>query len=656
LTFRKILVANRGEIAVRVCRTAHQLGYRTVAVYSEADRDAPHVHAADEAWFIGPSPALESYLNEDALLDVAQRCGAEAVHPGYGFLSEQARFARACRDRGLVFIGPSPESIEVMGNKQKARELMQASGVPLVPGYQGLAQDDETLAREAMSVGFPLMVKAASGGGGKGMRVVARMEDLPDALSAARAEARNAFGDDRMILEKSVPSPRHVEIQIVMDQSGDGVHMGERDCSVQRRFQKIVEEAPSPIMDERLRESMGKTALAVARSVGYEGVGTVEFLLDQAGDFFFLEMNTRLQVEHAVTEAVTGLDLVALQFKIAAGEPLGIKQEAIKLRGHVVEVRLYAEDPSQDFLPRTGKILRWQVATLPGVRTDHAVAAGEEITSHYDPMMAKIVAHGADRRSAIRLLRRALEETVCLGVTHNQEFLGRVLDHPVFLGGEATTAFVDTYFKDKMTRDTPPVMWLLAAVLFYRIPADRYPSSLRGFCNVEMLPPVFIVNHDNQQKPIRVHLTDGNTFKLEMDQESYILELISINGARVCFDRDGVSSSAVFALDNHELHLKMGDLTRVFRDDTLAPPAKASVNEASGERITAAMSGRVVSVSTVVGAKVKAGTALVVLESMKMQHRLATHVNGVVRSIRVVAGQQVGNGDVLLELDVEGPA
>ena len=468
--FRKILIANRGEIACRVILTARAKGYRTVAVYSDADVDARHVAMADEAVNIGPAPAGESYLAMDRILAAAARSGADAVHPGYGFLSENARFAQACRDAGLVFIGPSPDAIRMMGDKSEAKRRMIAAGVPCIPGYQGEDQSDERMIAEADTVGYPVMVKAAAGGGGRGMRLVHAAADLPTALRSARSEATNAFGDGRLLLERAVIQPRHVEIQVFGDSHGHVVHLGERDCSIQRRHQKVVEEAPSPAVDADLRSRMGAAAVLAAQTIDYVGAGTVEFLLDRDKCFYFLEMNTRLQVEHPVTELVTGLDLVAMQLDVASGKHLPVCQDDVTLRGHAIEVRLYAEDPANLFLPQTGSVKVWQPSTADGVRIDGGIGTGSEISAYYDPMIAKIIAWGQDRDEARRRLAAAVADTIILGVVTNKEFLGRILDAPLFADGQATTAFIETEFPDGFTPSpAPDFAWPLAAAFL----ADR---------------------------------------------------------------------------------------------------------------------------------------------------------------------------------------
>ncbi|MBK6512496.1 MAG: acetyl-CoA carboxylase biotin carboxylase subunit [Haliea sp.] len=454
--FTSVLVANRGEIACRVMRTARAQGYRTIAVYSDADAAAPHVLMADEAVHIGPGPVNESYLVVANILAAAKTSGAEAIHPGYGFLSENAAFAQACEDAGLVFIGPRPDAIHLMGNKAEAKRRMIAAGVPCVPGYEGEDQGDATLLREGAKIELPLMVKAAAGGGGRGMRLVHKADELANAIKLARAEATSAFGNGDLILEKAIIRPRHVEVQVFGDSHGNIVHLGERDCSVQRRHQKVVEEAPCPVMTDALREAMGAAAVTAAQSINYRGAGTVEFLLDEQGKFYFLEMNTRLQVEHPVTELITGLDLVALQLQVAQGEPLGFTQGDVTLTGHAIEVRLYTEDPSQDFLPTSGPVDLWSPPSGTGIRVDSGICSGQQISPFYDPMVAKIIGSGPTRDIARLRLIEALKETVLFGPRHNRDFLVACLQKPCFAAGQATTAFIAEEFAEGEIADAQP--------------------------------------------------------------------------------------------------------------------------------------------------------------------------------------------------------
>jgi geranyl-CoA carboxylase alpha subunit len=525
--FSKVLVANRGEIAWRVMRTAKAMGYRTVAVYSDADRNAPHVAFADEAVRIGPPPVGESYLNIQRILDAAKLSAADAVHPGYGFLSENEGFAAACEKSGLVFIGPPPAAIASMGNKAAAKRRMIEAGVPCVPGYQGSDQSDAGLEKEARKIGLPVMVKAAAGGGGRGMRLVRSDGELPDAVRSARTEAASAFGSGELILEKAVVDARHVEIQVFADGHGNVIHLGERDCSVQRRHQKVVEEAPSPAVNEDLRARMGAAAVAAARAIGYRGAGTVEFLLASDGAFYFLEMNTRLQVEHPVTEMIAGLDLVEWQLRVARGEALPLTQEEVTLAGHAIEVRLYAEDAYAGFLPQTGRVDVWRPASGPGVRIDHGMKDGYAISSFYDPMIAKVIAHGATRDQARARLVKALLDTVVLGPTTNRHFLIRLLAHPEFAAGRATTSFLD-----KHSFAPPPVSdhhWKLAAALLWQQSAERFPLSLRGWRNSNPEPTPIRLAAGDQERTIEVTAEDAasDAVPFHIDGSDIVVDLDS---------------------------------------------------------------------------------------------------------------------------------
>ena len=465
--FFKILIANRGEIALRIMRTARRLGYGVVAVYSDADRDALHVREADQAVRIGEALPAQSYLRIDAIIAAAKASGADAVHPGYGFLAENEDFAQACRDAGLVFIGPSPEAIRAMGNKAGAKDIMQKAGVPCVPGYQGADQSDAVMLAEAKKIGFPVMIKAVAGGGGRGMRLVADAAAFPDALRSARSEAQGAFGDPTVILERAIVDPRHIEIQVFGDRYGNAIHLGERDCSVQRRHQKLIEEAPSPAVTPELRARMGAVAVAAVKSTSaMRAPARWNSCSITSGEFYFMEMNTRLQVEHPVTEAITGLDLVELQLRVASGEPLGLEQEDIKFSGHAIEVRLCSEDAGHDFMPQSGTMALWQMPD--GIRVEHALQSGSEIPPFYDSMIAKVISHGADRDEARGRLICALEQTAAFGVTTNQGFLISCLRHPGFAAGEATTAFIGKHRDELLApRANDEAEAALAALLLY---------------------------------------------------------------------------------------------------------------------------------------------------------------------------------------------
>jgi len=616
VSFSKILVANRGEIAWRVMRTAKAMGYRTVAVYSDADKDAPHVAFADEAVRIGPPPVGESYLSIERILEAAKVSGAYAVHPGYGFLSENEAFAAACGKAGLTFIGPPPAAIAAMGNKAAAKRRMIEAGVPCVPGYQGADQNDDHLATEARKIGLPVMVKAAAGGGGRGMRLVERDGDLLEAIRTARAEAESAFGSGELILEKAVVDARHVEIQVFADNHGNVIHLGERDCSVQRRHQKVIEEAPSPAVDAGLRRRMGAAAVAAAEAIGYRGAGTVEFLLGGDGAFYFLEMNTRLQVEHPVTEAITGLDLVDWQLRVARGERLPLTQEQVTLAGHAIEVRLYAEDPYAGFLPQTGRIAVWRPANGPGVRIDHGMKEGLAISPFYDPMIAKVIAHGATREEARTRLVQALRDTVVLGPTTNRHFLIRLLEHPEFAAGRATTAFIGKHaFPAPAISDRH---WQLAASRLWRQSAARYPANLRGWRN-------------SNPEPTPIKLLAGATERT----------------VRLA-PGDVGSETPPFYIDVDGIFVDLDGHTVRFEDLTYRPPAAAA--EGSDGKLRAPMDGRIVAVKVSAGDKVTRGQTLIVLEAMKIQHQLKAALDAEVASVTVREGQQVSNRPVLVTL------
>jgi geranyl-CoA carboxylase alpha subunit len=647
--FSRILIANRGEIACRIIRTARAQGYRTVAVYSEADAQALHVQQADEALCIGPAPVRDSYLNVDALLRAAAASGADAVHPGYGFLSENAAFARACQAAGLVFIGPDPHAIEQMGNKAGAKRLMLAAGVACVPGYQGSDQSDATLLAQARDIGLPLMVKAAAGGGGRGMRLVDNFAELPAALASARSEAANAFGSDELILERAIIEPRHVEIQVFGDRHGHVIHLGERDCSIQRRHQKVFEEAPSPAVDAALRERMGAAAVAAARAVDYVGAGTVEFLLDREGRFYFLEMNTRLQVEHPVTECITGLDLVAWQLAVARGEPLPLTQEQVPLQGHAIEVRLYAEDPCDGFLPQSGEVAIWQPPNGTGIRVDHGLAAGQAISPFYDPMIAKIVAHGATRDEARRRLLGALRDTRLLGLPTNLGFLRAAAAHPEFAAGAATTAFIGRHFDAAALQRprTPGTAVAVAAALWFDTTSYRGPQRNWRSSGPARWP--LDLTEGEQRHALHVSAVGERAYQVELDGAStHRIDLGADRGATLRLAIDGLQQQATAAFSRGTLHLALGDIVCAFDDVTYAPPGH---RDAAGESTTSApMNGRVLAVFVQPGDAVTKGQRLAVLEAMKMEHQLLARRDGVVDRVAVRAGDQISARALMITL------
>ncbi len=654
MRFTKILIANRGEIACRIARTARDLGLRTVAVFSDADADAPHVGTADEAVRIGPAPARDSYLNVDAILVAAKRSGADAVHPGYGFLSENAAFAKACEDAGLVFVGPTPAAIEAMGNKAKAKRSMTAAGITCVPGYGG-DQADAILAVEARRIGFPLMIKAAAGGGGRGMRLVRGPGELTDALATARSEARNAFGSDELILERAIADARHIEIQIFADVHGNAIHLGERDCSIQRRHQKVIEEAPSPAVSPELRAKMGEAAIAAARAIRYRGAGTVEFLLDASENFYFLEMNTRLQVEHPVTEAITGLDLVAWQLRVAAGEVLP-RQHEICFEGHAIEARLYAEDPYEGFLPRSGTILAWRPATAAGVRVDHGLRSGQPVSPFYDPLLAKVIGWGRTREEARRRLVAALEDTIVLGIDSNRMFLASVLAHPAFVAGAAATTFIDAHFRAGLAeRPTPDdSMLALAAALLFEASATQQDTVLANWSSTGALAWPMRLSAGGAQFVIEVTPVGRGRFSIARGQRRIAIDIVDRGAGELRFAADGLQRRAHFAFAGDVLHLDVAGTIAAFRESALE--SGRTPDRRAGSQLLAPMNGAVVAVLAKAGDNVKKGQRIVIVEAMKMQHEIVAERDGIVARIHVKEGDQVTTRQLLGELQDSGIA
>jgi geranyl-CoA carboxylase alpha subunit len=650
--FRKILIANRGEIACRIQRTAQALGYRTVAVFSDADADALHVQMADEAVHIGPAPVQQSYLNIPAIIDAARRTGADAIHPGYGFLSENAGFALACQHAGITFIGPSPDAIELMGSKRLAKMAMLAAGVPCIKGYQGAEQDDATLSREAERIGYPLMIKASAGGGGRGMRLVHEASDLLAQIRTARSEALHGFGSDELILEQALIDPRHVEVQLFGDQQGNLIYLGERDCSIQRRHQKVIEEAPCPVMTVELRQAMGEAALKAGRAVNYVGAGTVEFLLDTRGQFYFLEMNTRLQVEHPVTELITGLDLVAWQLHVAEGLPLPLRQEQVQLNGHAMEVRLYAEDPAQDFLPQTGLIAAWEPTLPGGVRIDHGLIEGQNVSPFYDPMLGKIIAHGATREEARRKLLRAVQDSVLLGVQSNQRLLASLLEHPQFIRGEFSTGFIPTSFADHpcLHAQVPSAEALaIAAALFYQASAQVHRAPLAGWRNNASVPLHYRIGLEEQDWPVALNAVPGEPYRIQVADRSLELKVIQCDGHWATLEIDGIRQRHAYRLEAGQLWLftRPGSLRLVDRTQATVS-TQASISSGT---LKAPMDGAIVDVLVSEGSSVSKGQLLVVLEAMKMEHPLKSGIDGVLKRLQVRVGDQVKNRQILLEVE-----
>ena len=661
--FNSILIANRGEIACRVIRTAKQLGYRTIAVYSDADAGAPHVQLADDAVRIGPGPVGESYLVPELILQAAASSGAEAIHPGYGFLSENAAFAEAVESAGLVFIGPTREAIDVMGNKAESKRRMIEAGVPCVPGYEGHDQSDDVLLAEGLKIDLPLMVKAAAGGGGRGMRLVHDQADLANAIKLARAEAEGAFGSGELILEKAIIKPRHVEIQVFADTMGNTVHLGERDCSVQRRHQKVVEEAPCPVMTPELREKMGQSAIDAAKSVNYRGAGTVEFLLDDSGFFYFLEMNTRLQVEHPVTELITGLDLVALQITVAQGEPLGLSQDDINLEGHAIEVRLYTEDPSQDFLPASGPVDLWAPASGVGVRVDGGISTGQAISPFYDPMVAKVIGYGPTREVARLRLIGALKETILFGTPNNKDFLIQCLEKQSFIDGAATTAFIAEEFSDAALQVQLVSFADSAVAATLELCLENKGHFQKSLLVSSQLQNWTIASamvsrkqyqfddtiHDLSISPVN---TSIDTYQVSgrAAEQAAVVQVLSMQANSAVVLLDGVKLVAQFMwLKRGQMHCSIQGRGAFFKDLIILDGA---VDEAvGGGRVIAPMHGLLLEVLVKPGDQVTRGQTLAVLEAMKMHYEIQAEIDGIVSEVTAVAGKQVAADDVLIEIN-----
>ncbi|ENW95254.1 acetyl/propionyl/methylcrotonyl-CoA carboxylase subunit alpha [Acinetobacter sp. NIPH 298] len=647
MKFSKVLVANRGEIAVRVMETAKAMGYQTVAVYSDADANARHVQVADEAVYIGASKVSESYLSIANIIEACQKTGADAVHPGYGFLSENTDFAQACSDHGITFIGPNAAAIHLMGSKRLSKIAMIEAGVPCVPGYEGDQQDIEYLAEQAEKIGFPLMVKASAGGGGRGMRLVHQAVDVLEALKTARSEAENAFGSGELIIEKAVIAPRHVEIQVFGDTHGHYVYLFERDCSIQRRHQKVVEEAPCPVMTPELRQKMGEAAVAAAKACDYIGAGTVEFLLDQSGEFYFLEMNTRLQVEHPVTEMITGLDLVEWQLRVANGETLPLQQHELTLNGHAIEVRLYAEDPRQDFLPQTGRVLRWQPAQLPNVRIDHGMLEQGEISPFYDPMVAKVIAYGKTRQDAIRLLARAVDDCVLLGVNSNKQFLSSLLRHPIIVAGDTNTAFIQQHFQDDVSlhQQVLEVETLaVAAALF-----TQQDQSNQAWQTGVSVPFPLRLKYADQQLLLHVQ-SNHHQVTVQLCDQHATVDVVEIVDGTIIYQANGIRRKLNYVLDQNQLYLDAGNGNIVIENSTYAAPEAAEV--IGDGKIRAPMDGAIVNLLVNVGDTVSKGQTLLVLEAMKIQQQIKSDVDGVVDELIGQVGQQVKKRQLLLNVSI----
>ena len=663
--FDTLLIANRGEIALRIIRACHKLGLRAVAVYSDADADSPHVRAADAAVRLGPAPAADSYLNVAALLSAAARAGAGAIHPGYGFLAENAEFARACAAAGLIFVGPSPEAIAAMGDKRAARRLAAGLGLPVLPGYDGPAQDEATLTGEAERIGYPLMVKAAAGGGGRGMRLVNGPEELAAALAGARREAAAAFGNGDLLLERAVLRPRHVEVQVFGDNHGHVLHLGERECSVQRRHQKVIEESPSPVVSPALRAELGAAAVALAAAVGYSGAGTVEFLLDEAGRFTFLEMNTRLQVEHPVTELVTGIDLVEWQLRVAAGEALPWTQEEITLTGHAIEARLYAEDPAAGFQPTGGDVLLWQPPAGQGVRVDDGIHTGSIIGGHYDPLLAKIIAAGPTRADALRHLGRALADTVLLGLTTNLAYLRAVVAHPDFAAPDALST---RFLEESLPGWRPSVAPAERAVALIAVALAQWPQPSAGqlgyWRNNPGRPPPrrYRVGDETAEVTLRPvpHAPGCFTAALSPDETPRAVALVARDGIPRAAERvinprynldltlDGLRRRVVLVAAGDDWWAQTADgPLRITALPLLPEPSRAA---GAGGSLRAPLPGTVLAVLVKVGESVAEGQPLVKLEAMKMEYTIRAAAAGVVEVIHHAPGDNVAADALLIHV------
>jgi geranyl-CoA carboxylase alpha subunit len=663
--FNKILIANRGEIACRVIRTARALGYRTVAVYSDADRDAPHVALADEAVHIGPAPAAESYLQFDAILGACKATGADALHPGYGFLSENAAFAQACEDAGVLFIGPPASAITAMGDKALAKQRMIEAGVPCAPGYLGADQADATLVAEAKKLGYPLLVKAVAGGGGRGMRLVRHDSELQAAIEGARREATSAFGDGTLMLERLIDNGRHIEIQVFADAHGNAVHLGERDCTAQRRRQKVIEEAPSPVVSPQMRAQMGADAVAAALAVGYRGAGTVEFIVDAQNHHYFLEMNTRLQVEHPVTECITGQDLVEWQLRVAAGEPLPLAQEDIVLSGHAIEVRLYAEDPYDGFAPQTGAVRYWRPeqalagrargqAAFGEVRIDAGIREGGEVTPYYDPMVAKLIAHGRDRTDAIRRLMAALDDAPLLGLRHNARFLRDLLDHPAFREARMHTTLIDQWQQagePLLQRPQPDALaWALAAAaLAAGEGGARRPDSVATWGTT------LVLAGSSEQRAVRVRPHGAQVQVQLAGAEGFTFDTVRWQDERLCWRQGGVQRSAVCQMQGGQVTLALGATVYQFAELSPFPQNDPALDP---RKLRSPVAGTVCAVAVAVGEQVSAGQPLLCVEAMKMEMWLHARASGTVSALHAQIKDSVAAGSVLAEIDIteEAPA
>jgi geranyl-CoA carboxylase alpha subunit len=653
--FSKILIANRGEIALRIMRTARKLGHQTVAIYSVADKKNPHVAFADQAICVGEALPAESYLNIQAIIAAAKQTSAEAIHPGYGFLAENSAFALACREANIVFIGPSAEVIRAMGDKANAKEQMRRLGLPCIQGYDGEDQSMARLQSEAKKIGYPVMIKACLGGGGRGMRLVQAEANFSAALSSAKAESLSAFGSDSVLLEKAISNPRHIEIQIMADRYGHAIHLGERDCSVQRRHQKIIEEAPSPKVTPELRNAMGNAAVKAAVAMNYEGAGTFEFLLDDDDCFYFMEMNTRLQVEHPVTEAITGLDLVALQLDIASGAPLSIQQRDIRFDGHSIEVRLCAEDVAQNFLPQSGQMCEWQAPA--NLRVEHAMYSGVEVPPYYDSMIAKIISHAPTRDQAITQLLVGLQDLNAFGVSTNQGLLDQTLRHPIFKNGEATTSFIQRY-SDELLKPFRPLNPAVVGIAFFVSKTFDGKTDQWQPSNLHHHFPVSLKFELNRKKiTANIIQKTATTFLIDSsadEESSNIIEIISATSRCLTLLHEQVQSRVDIKRLGNRLYLQQGSNVYVADDCSFDPPQAISA-DLSRANCNASTTGRVIAVHVKNGDFVKSGQPIACLEAMKMEHIQIATMDGYISELCISNGEQLKMNQLICSVTADSP-
>ncbi|MEM8609830.1 MAG: acetyl-CoA carboxylase biotin carboxylase subunit [Myxococcota bacterium] len=655
-TIQKVLVANRGEIARRIMRTCRKMGIATVAVYSEADEGMPFVEEADEAFLLGPAPSSESYLRIDKILDAAKRSRADAIHPGYGFLSENAEFADACAEAGVIFIGPTADAIRAMGSKKEAKALVGDAGVPVIPGYNGADQDPKVLAEKAIEVGFPVLLKASAGGGGKGMKLVREESGLSDAIASAAREGQSSFGDGTLLVEKYIDNPRHVEIQILGDGHGNLIHLNERECSIQRRHQKIIEETPSPALDPELRSRMGEAAVLCGQAIGYQNAGTVEFILAPDRSFYFLEVNTRLQVEHPITECVTGLDLVEEQILVAQGEPLRLTQDEVPFRGAAVEVRLYAEDPAGGFLPQSGPVVDWHLPPAEGLRVDSGVEAGCEVSIYYDPMLAKIITSADNRPVAIQRMRAALRSLSAQGVVTNREFLLQVLDHPEFIAGNFDTHFIDQHMQEALAQGPHEDAERQAAFLatFARqqqrdAARSILPSVPSGWRNNFHTPQWDAFDIDDRAYRVEYRHQGDGVFEATSGEITVQVRVVSWDAPTLTVEVDGHRVRARVTGNESEIYVHNADLDVALKPTDRFPDKSLTVPEGG---CIAPMPGKIIELRVAEGDTVEAGQVLLIMEAMKMEHSVTAPQDGTVEQVSVAAGDQV-DADALLVVVAE---